>query len=87
MSPFVFAVEFVNGDVKFVTKSNEPVPVKTANVLEPVPAHINLTLEFAPAIVQAILLTVNRCDDPSPVDAIKVFALTFLTLVSPVASD
>ena len=87
MSPIVFAVVFTNGVVRFVAKSNVPVPVSIANVFEPVPLHINFTLEFAPAIVQAILLTVNLCDEALPVDAIKVFALTFLTLVSPVPSD
>ena len=87
MSPVVFAVVFTNGVVKFVAKSNVPVPVSIAKVFAPVPPHINLTLEFAPAIVQAILLTVNRCDAPSPVDAIKVFALIFLMLASPVPSD
>ena len=93
--PAVFAALFVNGACNPVVKSKTPEPLKVAMVVFAPPAtelaQNKVTLGSCNDEVPLDTFQNNFVIDsrvlPSPLDAIKVFALTLVTLVSPVIKN
>jgi hypothetical protein len=87
----VFGALFVNGACRPVVKSKVPEPVNVTIVVFELPAQDKVTLGSCNDEVPLAMFQNNFVIDsrvlPSPLDAIKVFALTLVTLVSPVPSE
>jgi hypothetical protein len=95
MLPAVFGALFMNGACRPVVKSTTPEPLKVAIVVfAPPPIELAQNKVTLGSIVDEVPFdtfqnnfVIDRRVLPLPSDAIKVFALTLVILVSPVPSE